>query len=562
MLLSLNIKNYAIIEHLSIEFNSGLNVLTGETGAGKSIIIGALSFALGYRSSTDIIRTGEDKVFVQVLFGIDAQHKATADLLERSGIACEDGMLIIGRELTSGGRNVCKINDTLVNVAVLREITAGLIDIHGQHEHQKLLDAETHLSFLDAYGAADIQPPKSAVAEAFAIMRECEAEYEQLKHKYDEDIKMKMLYRQRMDEITAMDLKVGEDDELEARILFLSNIEKIYENTDEAYQLLSGHEENIGYKLKKTAAKLDTLSKYEAKFKQAAEAVNDAALTVEDVMLQLRDYQAGLEFDTSELDGLQLRAKKISDLKAKYGYTIQDILDVAADCSGKLEGLDNFDLLLAQAKEKYENARAAYLEKAGELSRVRRTAASALAERLTHAIEELSIKNAVLDISFSNENHPAYREDGYDKVQFLISTNTGEALKPLSKIASGGEISRVMLAIKSILADTDRTGTLIFDEIDTGISGYTAQVVSEKMYALSASHQIICITHLTQLASMADYHYLISKESDGAKTYTLFKELNAAERVRALAQMLSGVEVTQTSMDHAEEMINLAKEFK
>ncbi len=562
MLSSLNIKNYAIIDHLSIAFNKGLNVLTGETGAGKSIIIGALSFALGYRSSMDVIRSGEDKVFVQAMFDTDARDAELAALLESGGVTYGDGTLIISRELTASGRNICKINDTLVSVATLREVTARLIDIHGQHEHQKLMDPETHLSFLDAYGAAEIQPYKTVVSDAFAVMKKAESEYAELKRSYDEDVKMKALYQQRRDEIDAMKLKEGEDDALEARIAFLSNIEKIYENTDEAYRILFGHEENISYKLKQTAAKLENLSKYEEKFKPAAEAINDAALTVEDVMLQLRDYQALLEYDTGELDELQLRAKKIADLKTKYGYTIPDILAVARDCADKIDQLDHFDTRITEAQEQYESARSSYMEKADALSRVRRQQAAALSQRLTNAVGELSIKNAVIEIHFADDNGRTYREDGYDKVQFLISTNTGEALKPLSKIASGGEISRIMLAIKSILADTDRTGTLIFDEIDTGISGYTAQVVSEKMYALGASHQIICITHLTQLASMADYHYLISKESDGVKTYTLFKELNAAERVRTLAQMLSGVEVTQTSMDHAEEMIMLAKEFK
>lgn len=562
MLLSLNIKNYAIIDHLSIEFNKGLNVLTGETGAGKSIIIGALSFALGYRSSMDIIRTGEDKVFVQVLFDIDINDTQLGDLLKNSGLTCDDATLIVSRELTSSGRNICKINDTLVSVSALREITAGLIDIHGQHEHQKLLDSETHLAFLDAYGSFEIQPCKSAAAEAFSLMKAAETEYLLLKRKYDEDIKQKAIYQQRMEEICAMNMKPGEDDELEARVSFLSNIEKIYDNTEEAFQILFGQDENIGYKLKQAAAKLAVLAKYEEKFRQAADVVNDAALSVEDVTLQLRDYQAGLDFSTGELDTLQLRLKKISDIKAKYGYTIEEVLAVADDYGRKLNQLDNFDALLQETKTKYDDTLKIYLEKAHVLSSVRRKAARKLSDLLVKSLEELSIKNADFEINFSDEKNLPYREDGLDKVQFMISTNTGEALKPLSKIASGGEISRIMLAIKSILADTDRTGALIFDEIDTGISGYTAQVVSEKMYGLSHSHQIICITHMPQLASMADYHYLISKESDGEKTFALFKELNAAERVRVLAQMLSGVEITQTSMDHAEEMIALAKEFK
>ncbi len=560
MIVSLSIKNYAIIDSLNIDFNKGLNVLTGETGAGKSIIIGALSFALGYRSSTDIIRSGEEKVSVKILFDINIEDSKLMDVFNKNDIDITDSSLLISRELTIGGRNVCRVNDTLVSVSALKSITSHLIDIHGQHEHQKLFDPESHIQFLDAYASDEINIIKTQTSKSFYEMKQAEHNYNDLVIKREAELAKKNSYKEKFDEIMKLDLRPHEDEELEERISFLSNIEKIYESADKAYKIILGENEDIGYKLKKIADELCFLSEFNKDFIPAAKAIEDAAISVDDAALQLRDFIPTLEYDPYEIDELQLRLKKISDIKLKYGYTIEQVLEAANESREKLALLENYDDALIEAQKLYNAKKDTYISYADKLSAARKKNAKDLSEKLVKCIRDLAIKNAKLEIVFTNDN--TYREDGYDKVQIMISTNAGEELKPLYKIASGGEISRVMLAIKSILADADKTDTLIFDEIDTGISGQTAQTVAEKMYNLSQTHQIICITHLTQLAAMADYHYLITKKTEAGKTYTYFNELTSADRVRALAQMLSGSALTQNALNHADEMLNTAKTYK
>lgn len=563
MLLTLNIKNYAIIDQLSIDFSEGLNVLTGETGAGKSIIVGALSLALGYRANTDAIRTGADRITVQALFSYDVDDAAVQQIFDEFGITSEDHTVLLTREIYANGRNVCRVNDVLINVLTLKSISAYLVDIHGQHEHQKLLNQETHIDFLDAYAGESIQTMKHETSVRYEEMKRAERELHMLIEKEKDARAKEDEVREHLKEINSLNLVVGEDEKLEERKKILSNSEKLFELTTSVYSLLYGSERNICDRLTEANNKLEAISEIDGSLKTDSQALNDALISVQEIVYSLRDYKDSIEFNPSELDNLETRLNKIDHLKRKYGQTIEEILEQADEYHSFLSLIENGEEQLAAARKRYDNNVASYLDSAIELSKGRKNAADRLTKRLMNNLNELAMPNAQFLISFEDtREYNRLSPNGIDGVQFLISTNIGQEKKPLSKIASGGEVSRIMLAIKSIMADADHTDTLIFDEIDTGISGRTAQIVAEKMSELSRSHQILCITHLSQIASMADTHFLIEKSVIGNETYTSFKKLDYEGRTFELARMLGGVHVTETTLTHASEMLQLALEYK
>ncbi|MFA0816056.1 MAG: DNA repair protein RecN [Anaerofustis sp.] len=563
MLLTLNIKNYAIIDQLSIDFSEGLNVLTGETGAGKSIIVGALSLALGYRANTDAIRTGADRITVQALFSYDVDDAAVQQIFDEFGITSEDHTVLLTREIYANGRNVCRVNDVLINVLTLKSISAYLVDIHGQHEHQKLLNQETHIDFLDAYAGESIQTMKHETSVRYEEMKRAERELHMLIEKEKDARAKEDEVREHLKEINSLNLVVGEDEKLEERKKILSNSEKLFELTTSVYSLLYGSERNICDRLTEANNKLEAISEIDGSLKTDSQALNDALISVQEIVYSLRDYKDSIEFNPSELDNLETRLNKIDHLKRKYGQTIEEILEQADEYHSFLSLIENGEEQLAAARKRYDNNVASYLDSAIELSKGRKNAADRLTKRLMNNLNELAMPNAQFLISFEDtRKYNRLSPNGIDGVQFLISTNIGQEKKPLSKIASGGEVSRIMLAIKSIMADADHTDTLIFDEIDTGISGRTAQIVAEKMSELSRSHQILCITHLSQIASMADTHFLIEKSVIGNETYTSFKKLDYEGRTFELARMLGGVHVTETTLTHASEMLQLALEYK
>ncbi len=559
MLLSLNIKNYAIIDSLNIDFQTGLNVLTGETGAGKSILVGALSLALGYRANTDSIRSGKEKLFVQALFSFEKNDSDLLNLMEEYRIENEDNTLLLSRELNANGRSVCRINDTLVNVGTLKSFASQLVDIHGQHEHQKLLSAETHIDFLDAYGGENLSSYKMQTENLFRLMMQKKKEYEDLldASKYLKD--KQDLYAAQYEEINSLGLQPGEDDALSQRKNKLANSEKLFEHVNLAYGLLYDNEENALNFLHQIETALNHISEIDPQTAQQHADFEDSMIRMEEIAYGLRDYLNELEFNPEELDNIQSRLHQINQLKRKYGETIEEILSEADLLQEKLSLITNSELNVSKAEEAYHAAEKEYLESAKRLSSERKKTAERLSVRMLQNFHELAMEHSEFEVEFTEGNYTA---KGTDRVEFYISTNVGQEKKPLAKIASGGEISRVMLAIKSILADADATGTLIFDEIDTGISGRTAQTVAEKMASLRKNHQILCITHLPQIASMADAHYLISKYVETGNTFTEFKLLAPNERVTELARMLGGVHVTQTTQEHASEMLRLSEEYK
>lgn len=563
MLLSLSVRNYAIIDRISIDFSNGLNVLTGETGAGKSIIVGAFSLALGYRSDTDSIRMGEDKLNVQALFSLDKINENLKIVLDENAISYEDNSLLLSREVNRSGKNICKVNDTLVNVGLLKVIGSYLVDIHGQHEHQKLLNSQTHLELLDSYKKQEIAFNKREVELAYFALKKANEEYKNIFKLSKEEKEKKEDYEKKLKEIDDVKLEVGLDEELEKRSNILSNSQKIYEQIDLAYSSLYEGSSNVLETLLLAENALSTACRYDEKISKDESLIKEAKISIEEAIYSLREYKMSLEFEPEELDEIQGKLYRINNLKRKFGETVSDILNVKEDLSNKLSLINNMDFEIEKAKEKFLKAKEDYLNKAFKLREIRKEVAKDFEQQITNKLNLLSMPNVSFKVDFEKlEENEKFTVNGIDKVSFLISTNKGQDLKPLSKIASGGEISRIMLAFKTILANVDDTSTLIFDEIDTGISGRTAQIVSEQLYLLSKNHQVICITHLPQIASMANKHYLIKKEDKVNLTTTSFSALNEEEKEVELARMLGGVEITDLTLSHAKEMLNLAKNFK
>lgn len=561
MLLSLNIKNYAIIDSVDITFGDGMNVLTGETGAGKSILIGALSMALGYRTGSDFIRTGQTKASVQALFCVEDDNSALISALKDVGVELDDSSLLIQRELYSNGKNICKINNVIVNVSALKQIGLLLVDIHGQHEHQKILDSATHLNMLDEYGHAYLEKLLSKTKSAYADMKKAHSSWRKMADEVKEKNKNRDEYTEIISEIDEVAPEIGEDEILADRISVMQNSEKIFENLEEVYAGLFSDSNNIINNLRYISAKLDNAVMIDKKLQPAQQSFNDATIALDEALLVIRDYKDNLEFNQEELDNAHLRLNKIEKLKRKYGESIADIMEYRNDTEKLLSLIDNSEAELEKAKEAYIATKNEYFICAEKLSEERKKVALSLSEKLCDELEDLAMPNTKFEVKFEKQEDKVSLT-GIDNIEFMISTNTGEPLKPLAKIASGGEISRIMLALKSIFADTDKTETLIFDEIDTGISGRTAQTVAQKMADLSVNHQLLSISHLPQIASMANTHILIGKHVKDEKTYTEISVLDRNSRVVEIARMLGGVEVNDTALTHADEMLRQAENYK
>lgn len=562
MLLSLSVNSYAIIDNISITFGDGMNVLTGETGAGKSILVGALSMALGYRSSSEMVRTGETKAVVKALFSVEEDDKSVLDILAEQGVECEDGTILIQREIYANGRNVCKINDTLVNVSALKTLGLLLVDIHGQHEHQKILDPETHLSLLDEYGSEDLGDLLKATREDYLTMKSANLRWKKLVEQARDGTEAQNAFMSRLSDIEDADLKIGEDEEIKQRIDLLKNSEKIFNLIDSAYNTLYGSMPSVIESLNTASIALDNAQRLDPTLTQYARNVSDAYVSLDDTVLAIRDYRDRIEYSQEEIDTLSARLSRIEKLKRKYGETIEEILNYRDELKDSLSIIKNIDEELEKAKELYDGAKEKYLRGAERLSCERKRVAEDLSRRLVEVLSELNMGSVKFAVDFKPFDGKTLSSSGIDRAEFLISTNAGESLKPLSKVASGGEISRIMLALKSIFADADRTDTLIFDEIDTGISGRTAQVVAEKMVELSLNHQLICISHLPQIASMASTHIVIDKAEENGRTHTEVNIIEGEDRTREIARMISGVEVTDVTLSSAREMLSQARDYE
>lgn len=560
MLRELTIRNLAVIEQVSVAFHEGFHVLTGETGAGKSIVIDALALAAGGRGSADMIRYGGDRAEVEALFDLPLGHPVW-ETLEKIGIEADpEEPLLIRREIQAQGKSSARINGQQATMSMLREVGEHLINLHGQHEHQSLLRTERHLEWLDQFAGDTIDGEKAEYAERFRRYQETLKERRELEEKSRQGMQMLDLYRFQIEEIGSANLNPGEDESLDDERRKLSHAEKLSDAVSEAYDLLYGSKGLAS--LSKALSRLQDIQKVDpAKLDPLVEQLQSAYYAAEDAAFQLRDYRENIEFNPQRLAQIEQRLDLLHGLKRKYGETVEEVLAYQARIAEETERLDNreerLNELAAEEARLLEDLNAS----AAKLTEIRQQAGQVLAQAIVKELDELHMSRSVFEVKLEQGTLTA---QGADSAEFLLSTNPGEPPKPLAKIASGGEMSRVMLALKAIFARIDRIPVLVFDEVDTGVSGRAAQAVGEKLAKLSGSCQVFAITHLPQVACMADHQYEIRKEvsEDAARTVTSVHELRGEDRVEELARLLGGVEVTERTRHHAQEMLALAERRK
>lgn len=562
MLQSLHVKNLALIDEAEVDFTQGLNILSGETGAGKSIIIGSINLALGEKVQKEMLREasagGEmETALVELIFQVTDERQRTQ--LEELEVYPEDGEVILSRKIVNG-RGTAKVNAESVPASKMKAIAAILIDIHGQHEHQSLLSKKKHLEILDDYANEKLAGPKREMAESYRSYRKLLEELAQADVDVEERSREISFLEYEIKEIEDASLHEGEDAELEADFRRFSNGRKIVEAVNGAYGSTGGGPDNASELTGRALRELSGVSSYDDKLQQLEQELLEIDSLLNDFNREIADYVESMDFDEETFYQVEKRLDEVNHLKSKYGSTIPEVLNALAKKQERLLRLKDYDNYLQELNEKIKKAEEILQKQCLGVSKIRQQYAKKLTAAVTEALKDLNFLDVRFEMQF--ERTADYTANGFDDAEFLISTNPGEPLKPLGKVASGGELSRIMLAIKTVLADEDAVETLIFDEIDSGISGRTAQMVSEKMNVLGRNHQIICITHLPQIAAMADSHYLIEKSVQNQTTVSTIRRLKEEESVNELARMLGGVEITETVQKSAEEMKELAKSKK
>ncbi len=562
MLRRIYIENIALIDALELTFGEGFNVLTGETGAGKSIIIDAVNFVLGERASKELIKYGAAKARVEAVFAVEEGSMA-ARMLSEQEIECEEGEVVLARELTAAGRNTCRINGILVPLSEVKRVSDALIDIHGQHEHQSLLSPEAHTSFLDAYDQAAIAPILGELTalcgEHAALRQEKNAGFGTQAERCRE---MDILAFQ-AEEIAKAALGTGEDDALAAQRLLLMNAERIRLALDEAHaSLYAGEGGNALLSLDTARKRLRDICALAPEFEALHTRLDEAYYTLEDIAYSVRDAGDSLDFDPEKLERTEERLRVLSDLKRKYGSTIPEILQYAQNAQNRLDTLKRADERAEELDEKLAALEARYRTLDAQLQKLREKAAGRLREQTLAHMADLGLEKADFAVAFTSAGGDAPKPFGETRTEFMLTTNPGEPMKSLSKVASGGELSRIMLCFKAIFADNDKIGTLIFDEIDAGISGKVAAAVGEKMLGIAKSHQVICVTHLAQIAALADRHYVVEKTDDGVKTSVRVHPLDEEGKCRRVAQMMDGDPDSSFAYEHARALIERAGKIK
>ena len=557
MLELLHIENIAIIERADIAFGSGFNALTGETGAGKSIVIDALGAVLGQRTSRELIRTGAEKAFVSATFG---GVPAALPGLEENGLAPEeDGTLLLQRELYGDGKNVCRVSGRPVTVAQLRRIGASLLNIHGQHDGQQLLDEEQHLVYLDRFGRVDAE--LAAYRECYDAWRATRREMDALKMDEAEKARRVDMLHHQIDELERADLQEGEEETLLARRNILRNGEKFLSAISAADGCLNGGDESLGAvsAIKEAEDALRGLRSLGDEFVELSDRLESLRCEAYDLAETIRDKKDEYDFSPQELDAVESRCDQLYRLKKKYGSSVEEMLSYLERSREELDRIEYADDRLAQLAEKCTAQERAAREAARALTDKRRAAAKELETRISRELSELDMPKLRFSIDFQEKE---LSEDGTDTVEFLMSANVGEDLRPIRKIASGGELSRIMLALKNVLAEQDSVMTMVFDEVDTGVSGRAAQRVAEKLARLSRTRQVLCVTHLPQLTAMADVHFGVEKGEENGRTLTRVRELDRAARRAEIARMSGGDHPSETMLSGAEEMLSAAESFK
>jgi DNA repair protein RecN (Recombination protein N) len=556
VLLELRLENYAVIEHLAVGFAPGLNLLTGETGAGKSILIDALALLMGEKASPDVIRFAADRAVLSAVFEVEAgSEKIVGRILEENGIDADETGLILRREIAAKGRVF--VNNQPATVAVLKQLAPHLASLHAQNESLLSFDGAVRLALLDSFAGINLAP----VGEAFKGWKEIKDRIRELERGEQDRLRLVDLWTFQKREIEDAKLQPGEDERLESEKRVLANAEKIHNAAMQTFDLLYEGTSSTSATLHSAEKHLEELIGYEPKFQEALRSLESARISVEDVGASLRDYAGGIESSPEHLAEIENRLALLDRLKRKYGPALEEVIKLGEEVSRKLSDIQNKDEILGQLRAQLAAAAARYLEAAGAISKKRCESARKLEKLVESEINELAMK-ALFRIEINRtDDEGNWTSCGFDQAEYMISTNPGEAMHPLDQIASGGELSRVMLALQASVEcgprkrACDGQRTMIFDEIDTGIGGRAAEAVGKKLKALARTNQVLCVTHLPQIATFAEHHYLLEKKRAGDRTHTTIREISGNDRTEEIARMLSGAKLTETSLKHAEQML-------
>jgi DNA repair protein RecN (Recombination protein N) len=557
VLLELRLENYAVIDHLAVEFAPGLNLLTGETGAGKSILIDALALLMGDKASPDVVRFGADRSVISAVFDVEGgSEKLVARILEENGIDADETNLILRREISAAKGRVF-VNNQPATVSVLKQLAPHLASIHAQNESLVSFDGGVRLALLDSFVATQLE----SVSEAFAKWKQIANRIQELETGEQDRLRLVDLWTFQKREIDDAKPQAGEDERLEIEKRVLANAEKIYNSAMQAFDLLYEGTASTSASLRSAQKHLEELIRYEPKFQEALVSLDTARISVEDVGASLRDYAGGIEASPEHLAQIEDRLALLDRLKRKYGPTLEDVIRLGGEVTQKLSEIENKDDILRQLRVELSSAAEVYLQSARTISKKRYEGAKKLEKLVEAEINELSMKSQFrIEISGTDDENN-WTASGFDQVEYMISTNPGEPMHPLDQIASGGEMSRVMLALKATVEAGSRKKaagaqrTLIFDEIDTGIGGRAAEAVGKKLKSLARTSQVLCVTHLPQIATFAEHHYLIEKKRAGDRTRTSIRKISGPERTEEVARMISGAKLTDTSLKHAEQML-------
>lgn len=561
MLSELSIKNFAIIEDLDVSFEEGLTVLTGETGAGKSIIIDAVQLVAGGRGSVEFIRHGTKKAELEAMFTIVDLNHPVFRKMEEFGIESEEGTIILRRELNLNGKTTCRVNGKLVTIAILRELGSQLIDIHGQHENQELMHQKSHIHLLDSFAGLPFKMAMKSYTDLYEDYVKLHKKLS-LASENEQQIAQRIdLYTFQLSEIDEAALQIGEEEKLESERMKLQHYHRLFDRLNNAYEAIQGDSHALDY-LGTAMSDLEDAASVDSDLKTLAETTGESFYSLQDVAHDIKGMIDEMEYDPNRLEIVEDRLALFTILKRKYGTSIEDILLYRDKIADRLDELINRDDRLEKEQEKLKHLRADLEIEAEELSAIRKESASILEKAIMEQLHQLHMGKAEFQVKIERKDAGAFDYNGFDNVAFYISTNVGEPMKPLVKVASGGELSRVMLALKTIFSKHQGITSIIFDEVDTGVSGRVAQAIAEKIAMVAMNSQVLCISHLPQVAAMADHHYLIHKEVTDERTRTSIRDVLDGDRTRELSRMLSGAEVTPLTLRHADELLQLAEARK
>lgn len=557
MLAELSIKQFAIIDELNIPFNRGMTVLTGETGAGKSILLDAIGLLVGGRGSSEFVRYGQDKAEIEGLFMIEPDHPVI-EAAEQYGIDVEDGTVILRRDLHSSGKSVCRVNGKMMPLSTLREFGRLLVDIHGQHEHQHLMDAEFHLGILDHFADKEIRPLVEEYQTAYTAWKQVADELKRLSQSEQELAQRMDLLAFQTKEIEAAELKVGEEQALTEERDELANFERIHQHIRLSYEAIAEESKGLD-QIGVAMREMEEASQLSSSLSSVSETISNAYYLLEDAKFQLRDQLDSLEFDPIRLDEIESRLALFQQLKRKYGTTIEEVITYGEQVSDELKSMTNREEHLQTLSDELIRLEKIAREAGMRLSSARKLAAESLQHAIHRELKELYMEKTAFEVRFKTTS---LKQDGLDDVEFYMMTNVGEPFKPLAKVASGGELSRVMLALKSIFSRTVGVASIIFDEVDTGVSGRVAQAMGEKIFRLSVGSQVLCISHLAQVAAMADQHLYITKTETNERTKTNVTSLDRESRIDELGRMIAGAQMTDLTKQHVEELLEMSQQVK